>query len=119
MTTVIMPEKKNSSKSLFQAAGTAVGAYFGGPAGASAGYSAGGAISDTVSPAQQMQGVQSKAPTAIDRRVSAQQAQSNPSADLAAAEAATAKLPPELQKEYMPAIQKARALDAQQRRGME
>ena len=119
MADIITPEKKNSSKSVLQMAGTAVGAYFGGPSGAMAGYQAGGMAADTLSPTRQPGQVKSEAMARRAQALQPQETQQNYTADLEAAEAAAAKLPEEEQAKYLPTIQRAREMSQQQRRAME
>lgn len=103
-------------------AGGVVGGVSGGPmgavGGASTGYGAGGMAGDLLGGGAPAAPTMQGSGGAISRRLQAQQAQqaqSNPSADLAAADAALAKAPPEYQQQYGPAIKQARYLDAQQR----
>ncbi len=121
MSRVNIPEKKNSYGSAFQTAGTVVGAIYGGPAGASMGNSlgsaAGGLVANASGDNKQAQGVPgAEEPSAIDRRIQSLDSQppEQHGDDLAKAQEALAYLPPDQQKQYGPAIQKARYLNSQE-----
>lgn len=62
-----------------------------------------------------VQNVANNSGSAIDRRLEATAPQANYSGDLAAAEQATAHLPPDQQQQYLPVLRRARMLDAQSR----
>lgn len=117
MAGVIQPQKKqNMLAAALPVAGQVLGTAFGGPVGGLAGGKLGEAISGSRqdnTPAT----VASQGGGAIDRRIQTIGAQQDPSKDLAAAEAATATLPPDMQKQYQPILARARQL-SEQGRGM-
>lgn len=116
---VMVPGKSGGTQSTLTNAGTivggVVGGIYGGPGGAVEGAGEGGAIGSKVGGAlggntQAPQAIQSDVKdTAMTRRMDS--IDSNPSQDLAQADAALQQLPQQYQDQYGPMIRRARMID--------
>lgn len=114
----MMPQKKQNPitsalPTLVSAAGSVIGGAVGGPAGATAGGAIGSMAGNAIGGANKPQGNMPQQSTPIQRRMQTM----DPDETLRQGEAALARLPPEYQQQYGPAITAAREA-SMQRRGM-
>ncbi len=101
-------KKPGMTETFLPTALSVVGGIYGGPAGAAAGGIAGGKLAGGDKPAA------SPIESRMQATAPAPAAASNPSQDLANADAALAQMPPAQQRQYGAIIGRARALDSQQ-----
>lgn len=109
MSQVQMPTKKDNSK-LFTIGGAVAGGMAGGPGGAMAGASAGQTMAGLTAGGPGPQPVET---SAMSRRMDTMQ--NDRLKQLREAENSLAKLPPEMQQQYGPAIMKASYMEEKQR----
>ena len=111
MAGVNVPQKKPGMLgTLLTVGGAVAGGSVGGPAGAAAGANLGSTAGGMLGANKQgPSGVQSNA---VQRRIDTMQPSQDNAAQLAAAQNALASLPEPYQKQYGPALQRARAIDS-------